>query len=309
MGKQNSKKDLLLPPRTVKRDKKALVQQVILFVLLAVLGIIMLIPFYWSIITSFTPKLELENGFSLIPRGFTLENWMSLFEQNWLLYIFNTVFIAFMQIFLSLLFCSMAAYVFAKFEFKGKRIIYQIMLISMMMPSIITLIPQFIVITHLPFIGGNDGLGNSTGNTMGDVGPGLLNSLWGVIMPQAVSIYGILFLRQFFVNTSDVIGDAARIDGAGEFRIFTIYLRMAIPGITTLGLFTFVSTWNSYLWPSLILYSQSKFTLGIALQEYQAMANTGEMMAGSLISIIPIIVLFMFTQKYFMKQASYTGVK
>ena len=138
---------------------------------------------------------------------------------------------------------------------------------------------------------------------------GLYNSLFGVILPNAVSIYGILFLRQFFTNLSDEIGDAARIDGASGFRVFLIYFKMALPGIMTLGLFTFVSTWSSYLWPSLILFDESKFTLGQALQEFQTSASTGEMMAGSLLSLLPIIILFIFTQKYFLKQTTYTGIK
>ncbi len=269
----------------------------------------MLLPFCWSVVASFSSASDLEGaGVKFYYGVLTIDNWVNLFQQNWFLYIFNTLFIAFVEIISSLLFCSMSAYIFAKFDFYGKRVLYQIMLISMMLPGIITLIPQFLVVYHLPFLGGNDALGNSGGD-LGEIGPGLVNSLFGVILPNATSIYGILFLRQFFTNLSDEIGDAARIDGASEWKIFWIYVKMAIPGITTLGLFSFVSTWNSYLWPSLILYDQSKFTLGIALQEYQSTATTGEMMAGSLLSILPVIVLFIFTQKYFMKQTTYTGIK
>ena len=262
----------------------------------------MMVPFIWSIIASFTSANDLEgNGFRFFYGAFTFENWIELFKNNWTLYIFNTLFIAFMEIFLQLLFCSMAAYAFAKYDFYGKKVLYKVMLFSMMLPGIVTLIPQFIVTTSLPFFQ-FDIFGNR-------LGPGLHNSLFGVILPNAVSIYGILFLRQFFTNLSDEIGDAARIDGANGFRVFMIYFKMALPGIMTLGLFTFVSTWSSYLWPSLILFDQSKFTLGQALQEYQVSASTGEMMAGSLISLIPIVVLFMFTQKYFLKQTTYTGIK
>ena len=262
----------------------------------------MMVPFIWSIIASFTSANDLEgNGFRFFYGAFTFENWIELFKNNWTLYIFNTLFIAFMEIFLQLLFCSMAAYAFAKYDFYGKKVLYKVMLFSMMLPGIVTLIPQFIVTTSLPFFQ-FDIFGNR-------LGPGLHNSLFGVILPNAVSIYGILFLRQFFTNLSDEIGDAARIDGASGFRVFMIYFKMALPGIMTLGLFTFVSTWSSYLWPSLILFDQSKFTLGQALQEYQVSASTGEMMAGSLISLIPIVVLFMFTQKYFLKQTTYTGIK
>ena len=276
--------------------------QIILIFRLTVVALIMMVPFIWSIIASFTSANDLEgNGFRFFYGAFTFENWIELFKNNWTLYIFNTLFIAFMEIFLQLLFCSMAAYAFAKYDFYGKKVLYKVMLFSMMLPGIVTLIPQFIVTTSLPFFQ-FDIFGNR-------LGPGLHNSLFGVILPNAVSIYGILFLRQFFTNLSDEIGDAARIDGASGFRVFMIYFKMALPGIMTLGLFTFVSTWSSYLWPSLILFDQSKFTLGQALQEYQVSASTGEMMAGSLISLIPIVVLFMFTQKYFLKQTTYTGIK
>ena len=132
-----------------------------------------------------------------------LKTGLSLFKNNWTLYIFNTLFIAFAEIFLQLLFCSMAAYAFAKYDFYGKKILYKIMLLSMMLPGIITLIPQFIVTTSLPFFK-KDIFGN-------EIGPGLYNSLFGVILPNAVSIYGILFLRQFFTNLSDEIGACCRI--------------------------------------------------------------------------------------------------
>lgn len=285
-------------------------QQLVLMIVLLLLGMVMLLPFFWSIIASFTPAFNLEgSGVKLYYGAFTLDNWSSLFEQNWALYIYNTLFIAFMEIICQMLFCSMSAYIFAKFDFYTKKVLYQIMLISMMLPGVITLIPQFLVITKLPFFGGNDILGNNNGEFTSGYGPGLIDSLFGVILPNATSIYGILFLRQFFTNLSDEIGDAARIDGASEWKIFWIYVKMAVPGITTLGLFSFVSTWNSYLWPSLILYNESKMTLGVALQKFQSSASTGQMMAGSLLSIIPIVILFFFTQKYFMKQTTYTGIK
>lgn len=276
--------------------------QIILIVLMTVFALVMMVPFFWSIVASFTSSFDLEgNGFKFFYGAFTFENWKSLFENNWALYIFNTLFIAFMEIFLQLLFCSLSAYVFAKYDFYGKQALYKIMLFSMMLPGIITLIPQFIVTTSIPFFP-RDIFGN-------EIGPGLYNSLFGVILPNAVSIYGILFLRQFFTNLSDDIGDAARIDGANGFRVFLIYFKMALPGITTLGLFTFVSTWSSYLWPSLVLFDESKFTLGQALNEFQTSASTGEMMAGSLLSLLPIVILFIFTQKYFLKQTTYTGIK
>ncbi len=273
-----------------------------MIVALTAVAILMMVPFIWSVIASFTPALNLEgNGFKFYYGALTLENWASLFRNNWILYIFNTLFIAFMEIFLQLLFCSMAAYAFAKYDFYGKAVLYKVFLFSMMLPGIITLIPQFIVTTSIPFFN-KDVFGN-------DIGPGLYNSLFGVILPNAVSIYGILFLRQFFTNLSNDVGDAARIDGANGFRVFLIYFDMALPGVTTLGLFTFVSTWSSYLWPSLILFDESKFTLGQALNEFQTSASTGEMMAGSLLSLLPIIILFIFTQKHFLKQTTYTGVK
>jgi len=272
--------------------------QIVLFLVLLLIGVALFIPFWWSIVMSFTPKDAQTNGFTLLFHGFTWDNWEKLGEQNWFLYIINTLLVAFGEIAFSLFFSTMAAYAFAKFEFPGKKILYRVMLFSMMVPGIITLLPQFIVVTF----------GDYTNEAL-DIGPGLYNSLWAIILPQAVSIYGILFLRQFFVEQNDEIGEAARVDGASEFRIYGIYFRMALPGITTLGLFTFISTWNAYLWPSMVLFSQNRLTLGIALNEYTTIANTGEMMAASSLSIIPIIALFIFTQKYFINQVSYTGIK
>ena len=131
---------------------KLSIGQIILIVVLAIVSIIMMVPFIWSLVAAFTPSTNLEgNGFKLFYGALTFENWIALFENNWALYIFNTLFIAFAEIFLQLLFCSMAAYAFAKFDFYGKKILYKIMLFSMMLPGIITLIPQFIVTTSIPF--------------------------------------------------------------------------------------------------------------------------------------------------------------
>jgi multiple sugar transport system permease protein len=282
--------------RNNPKHKHIEASQIIIFLTLAILGLIMILPFHWSIVMSFTPLQQQENGFHLWFTGWTWDNWAALSKQNWWLYTFNTLLVAVGEIAFSLFFSTMAAYAFAKFEFPFKKFLYSIMLFSMMVPGIITLLPQFIVVTT----------GGDYNATTG-IGPGLYNSLWAIILPQAVSIYGILFLRQFFVEQSDEIGEAARVDGANEFRIYLIYFRMALPGIITLGLFTFISTWNAYLWPSMVL--NDRYTLAIALQEYQTTANTGEMMAASLLTIVPIIVLFIVTQKHFMNQVTYNGIK
>ncbi|MDF2699558.1 MAG: ABC-type sugar transport system, permease component [Haloplasmataceae bacterium] len=278
----------------------------LLYIVLIGLAVVMLLPFIWSFITSIRPNAEIVKiPISLIPSKIDFSHYVNLFrDMDWGVYFWNSISVTFVIIFSNLFFCSLAAYAFAKFEFKHKKLLLKIMMVSMMIPSIITLVPQFIVVSKFPLVGGN--------NIFGQGGSGFVDTFMGIILPSAVSIYGLLFMRQFFLNTPKEIGESARVDGAGELKIFFIYLRMVFPGLMTLGLFTFNSTWNSYLWPSLIMVTdESKWLLSIALKNYQIVYdnNYGPLMAGSIIISLPVILVFSFTQKFLLEKFVFDGIK
>lgn len=285
-------KVLIKKPHTVR----SIIWKTVIYLFFALMAIIMLLPFYWSLIASIRPETENQMGFSLIPKTFTLSQYSTFFTRVAdvgagisLTQIFgNTLFIVVCVIFLSLLTCSLAAYALTHLHLPGEKIILKIMTASMMLPGIVTLIPSFLVVDFL----------------------GLNNSFGGVIVPAAFSIYGVLFLRSFFKQTPSALAEAARIDGAGELYIFfRIYCPLILPGFLTLGLFTFNSNYNSFLWPSIVLASE-QMTLGIVLREFQmVVSDTGALMAGALITCIPTFIIFLVGQKYFMENLAFSGIK
>lgn len=277
-------------------DKRArqlkIVKKVILYVVLAVVAVYMILPFYCSLLIAFRPQDQItEAPIKLYPNSFTTENFKLFFEYNIFRYIGNTLITIVAIMFFQLLFCSMGGYALAKLRVPCRKGLIKFFYASMMLPGIISLIPQFIVVQTF----------------------GLLDSLWAIIVPAMYSIYGCLFMRSFFLSTPSEIAEAARIDGAGEFRIFVqLFLPMVMPGIITLALFTFNGNWNSYLWPSLVISDPDMWVMGIAIKEFEGSYNTDNqaaVLAGALITILPSILIFMIGQKYFMDNLTFAGIK
>lgn len=272
---------------------KRIVGKVLLYAVMIFVAVCLILPFYWSLLTSFRPTNQIQEiPIKLYPYSFTLEHYkMFMAKSNIFLYFGNTFLVIAIIIVADLLTCSLAAYSLSRLEYKGKAVILKIFYASMMIPGIISLIPQFLVV-----------------NTLG-IGSNLL----GIIVPAMISIYGVLFLRSFFLSTPKEIAEAARIDGAGEFRIyFSLYMRMIMPGLVTLALFTFNSNWNSYLWPSIIVgNNESQWLMAIALKEFTSIysENYGAMMAGSIITVIPSILIFLIGQRYFLENLTFAGIK
>lgn len=280
-----------------KAKTLTIVKKVITYIVMVMIAIVMMFPFYWSLLSSFRPATEIISPkLNLLPNFTTMTgaHYKSFFDYcaqyTSLVRIFlNTFFIIAMIIFFQLLFCACGAYSLSRLEYKGKKIIMKIFYLSMMMPGIICLIPQFLVVLTL----------------------GIGSNIWGVIVPGMFSIYGCLFMRSFFLSTPGEIAEAARIDGAGELRIFAqLYIPMVMAGLVTLALFTFNSNWNSYLWPSLILTDREQWVLAIAIKEFNSRAeNYGPMMAAAVITIIPSVIVFLVGQRYFMDNLTFAGIK
>jgi multiple sugar transport system permease protein len=216
----------------------------------------------------------------------------------------NSAFVATSITILQLLFNSMAAYVFAKRRFPGRDAIFLAFLATMMVPPQVTLIPNYLVMKHIPFFGGNDifGLG----------GHGWLDSYYGLIMPNVVTAFGIFLLRQYMQTIPDELLDAARIDGASEFKIYRrIILPLCRPALAAMAIFTFTYAWEDFLWPLIIISSPDHETapLGLALFVVKNRTAWDVLMAGSVIATLPMVVVFMIFQRNFVRGISLSGLK
>lgn len=275
-------------------------------ILLLFFAIIFALPFYWTILTSIRPNDEIFSaGMSMLPQTVTGEHYARAFQIiPFLRYSLNTLAITVMIIATNLVFCSLAGYAFGKLEFKGKNLVYRLMLISVMIPGTILMIPQFLVLVRFPLAGGN--------NLFGQGGYGFSNSLLGVVLPTAISVFNILFMRSFYISMPGELGEAARIDGAGELRtFFQIYVPLSKPALATLTVFCFQSGWNSFLWPSIILRGGDFKVLTQGLQSFTFNNNVdyGPMMAATVCATIPVIIIFLFAQKYFIQGIAFSGIK
>lgn len=300
--------DARLADRKAERKRKVYmaITRVILYVLMTVIAACMILPFLWSLITSLRPEEEIMKlPMQWIPSRLTLEHYKYVFETipffNMLL---NSVIVTVAGMCTNLFFGSLAAYAFSKIKFSGHKIVFNIMLMSMMIPGVITLIPTFFVLLRFPLAGGN--------NILGQGGIGFYDNLAAVILPGAIGVYGIFFMRQFFMSLPDDMAESARIDGAGELRIFyRIYLPLVVPGLMTLGIFTFQSGWNNFMWPNIVLQSPENQLLTMAFKFFKTPTEVsyGPLMAISLMMAVPVLVLYVFMQKYFVQGVALGGVK
>ncbi|EAH0870025.1 TPA: carbohydrate ABC transporter permease, partial [Listeria monocytogenes] len=204
----------------------------------------------------------------------------------------------------NLFFGSLAGYAFAKLPFKGKKGLFMTFLGSMMIPAVVTMIPSFLVLKNFPLMGGNDITGHG--------GMGFINTYWAILIPGAAGAFSIFFMKQFFETLPDELSEAARIDGCSEFKIFwKIYMPLAKTALATLGIMTFQAGWNQFMWPLIVLNSQKMMTVqvGLASFQYNESANYGALMAGTIVSTIPVLFVFIFAQKYFVEGIAHNGGK
>lgn len=291
-GKRNRTKQVILKGLTI--------------LLLIFFAIVFILPFYWSVLTSIRTNDEIFSaGLQFWPSSVTWEHYIKAFNViPFLKYSLNTLTITVLIIATNLVFCSLAGYAFAKLEFSGKKIVYRIMLFSVMIPGTILMIPQFLVLVRFPLAGGN--------NLFGQGGYGFSGNFMGVILPTAVSVFNILFMRSFYISMPDEMGEAARIDGAGEAKtFFSIYAPLSKPAIATLTVFCFQAGWNSFMWPSIILRKGDFKVLSQGLQSFAFNNNVdyGPMMAASVCATLPVIFVFIFAQKYFIQGITFSGTK
>jgi multiple sugar transport system permease protein len=255
-------------------------------------ALIILFPLVWMFATSIKPESQI---ISAHPGLFSATVTGSNYVQAWKAIDFprlflNTVIFAGGVTILSLTFDSLTAYALARLDFPGKNVIFVLILITLMLPFQVNLVPLFLLLTKLHWV----------------------NTYQGLILPRATNAFGIFFLRQFFLSIPKELEDAARVDGASDFKIYrTIVLRMSVPALLTLGLFHFMYNWNDLLWPLIISTNSSMYTLssGLALFLGQHVIQYGLIMAGSVLAIVPMVVAFLLIQRRFVESIATSGLR
>lgn len=252
-----------------------------------------LFPFYWMIVTSFKPYLEsIQFPPTLWPQTFTLESYTTVFQgMNLLNYAKNSVIVTGSIIVLQLFVMVPAAYIFAKYEFKGKNLMFALVLAALMIPGQVTFITVYFMMAKWR----------------------LLLTLLPQILPFATNAFGIFLLRQSFMQVPEEIIESARLDNASEWKImFKIMLPMSMSTMITVLLFSFISHWNAYFWPLVMTDSDKVRPLTIAIEQLKNLEfgiNWGTIMAGNVILVIPILIIFFFASNKIVKSFTYKGVK
>ena len=268
--------------------KAGLGSYVIAFIFLA----IFLIPVFYIVFSSFKPSSELTSATqTFFPRDWTFSNFTRAFERgNFVLFIWNTFFVAVVSTLLAVLINTMSGYALAKFRFKGDKIILILILSTIMLPLEVIMVPIFTVLRFF----------------------GLYNSLWALIIPPAATPTGIFLMRQFLLKIPDEVLESARIDGASEWRIFyNIVVPNAKPAIATIAIFSFMWRWNDYVWPLIAIASPRRYTLQLAIANFAGEYNIdwNSTLAMSVISMIPMLIVFLIFQRQFVQGTVETGMK
>jgi multiple sugar transport system permease protein len=274
------------------RPATRIAARTVVYLLLVAGGIIMVVPFLWMFSAAFKPLAEvIRVPPTWIPQRPTLDNfWVVWVEFNFVRYFANSVVVAFFTVTFVLVTSSMAGYALAKFDFGGKDIVFILILSSLMVPFQTRLIPLYQLTT----------------------GFGLSDTLAGVIFPWIVDAFGIYLMRQFMLSIPTDLIEAARIDGAGEIRIFLqIVIPLVKPALSALAILTLVVNWEEFLWPLVITNSDASRTLPVALQSFaeQYAVNTHWQMAGATIAILPLVIVFLVFQRHFIRGIAMTGLK
>jgi multiple sugar transport system permease protein len=273
--------------------KKIGIGKALLYVVLVAYAIITLIPFLWALSSSFKTLDEIVSGtISFIPKHFTLDNYKQIFIEQamfprWLL---NSVIIAVTVTILNLLFNSMAGYALARLQFPGKKPLFIIILAVLMIPAQVTMIPNYLILKQL----------------------GWLNSYQGMIVPTMINATFIFMMRQFFINFPKELEEAAALDGLSRLGIFfRIVLPLARPALAAQAIFVFMASWNDFMRPLIILSDPQLFTLPLGLSSFkdQYISYWNYIMAASMVFTLPVLVIYVFFNRYFIKGISFTGGK
>jgi multiple sugar transport system permease protein len=264
-----------------------------IYAILVLGALIILLPLLWIVLTSFkTDSDAINSPASPFPNPFSIEAYQTLISSNepilrWFL---NSLAAGALQTLLILVTASMGAYALARLEFPGKKVVFGAIVLTLFVPPVIFLIPNYLIVQNL----------------------GWLDSIWAITIPGAAGAFGIFFLRQFFVNLPGEIEEAARLDGAGDIRIFLqIILPLSRPALATLAVLSFLANWNDFLWPIYVLLSPENQTLqpGLAVLQGAYSTHFGIVMAGAVIASVPVMILFTLAQRHIVESVAASGLK
>jgi multiple sugar transport system permease protein len=263
-----------------------------LYTLLIGGAVLALLPMLWMVSASLMPAGE-ANTFPprLLPSHPTLEHYATLFTRLDLgRNLLNTTFIALTVTTLSLVINSMAGYALAKLRFRRREPLFRALSTGLVLPVQVSMLPLFLLFKEM----------------------GLVNSYWGVIIPSLASIFGIFLIRQYTLSLPDDLLDAARMDGAGELRIYwAVVLPVIRPILATIAIWTFLTTWNDFMWPLIVLSDSSRYTLPVALANLSGehVQDTELMMAGAVVTVLPVMLTFLLLQRYYIEGVTAGSVK
>ncbi|UOY91783.1 carbohydrate ABC transporter permease [Ectobacillus sp. JY-23] len=273
--------------------KKTGIGKIVLYTILIIYAVATFIPFLWALSSSFKTLEEIVSGsINFIPKNFTLDNYKQIFikEELFPRWMFNSVFIAVTGTLLNLLFNSMAGYALARLSFPGKKTLFIIILAVLMVPAQVTMIPNYLILKEI----------------------GWLNSYQGMIIPSAINATFIFMMRQFFINFPKELEEAATMDGLGRMGIFfKIVLPLAKPALAAQAIFVFMGFWNDFMRPLIVMTDTEMFTLPLGLNTFkgQYISYWNFIMAASMVFTLPVLLIYGFFNKYFVKGVSMTGGK
>lgn len=264
-----------------------------MYAILVFVVVLMLIPFVLVFSGSFKTQGEfIADPGAWFPKTFNFDNYVTLFTQKGFGgYLINSVIVATIAVLANVIFGAMAGYALAKLKFKGRQLMFVAVMGAMTVPYVAVFVPQFFIIVQL----------------------GLVNTLAGIALPLLVMPISVFIMRQFAYSVPDELLEAARMDGAGEIRTFaTVFIPLAGPALATVSILSFLYSWNYFLWPLIVAQSQNVYTAPIGLAVASQASNTtafGLLLAGAVVVLLPVLILFLFLQRYFIQGVATAGLK
>lgn len=266
----------------------------VFYMVLTAVGLLFVGPLIWMLSTSFKTQNEAVTSTSVLPNNFTWDNYAPLLSWDGkapvLRWFANSVFTASLTTCLVVITAALAGYALAWFSFRGRNLVFALVIGTLFLPGFIFLVPNYLIINKL----------------------GLLDSLLALILPSVGGAFGVFFMRQFFSGLPRELDEAAKLDGAGDVRIFaSVMLPLAQAGLSTLAVLSFLASWNDFLWPVYVLYTNSKLTLpaGLPLLQSVYIANQPLIMAGAALASIPALVVFVLVQRKIIESVAASGIK
>lgn len=275
-------------------------------ILILILCFVIMFPFFMMLSTSLKSYSEIKSPrFQLLPKSFRYQNYIDLFASGrWGRYFLNSLMITGVSTVIAVVINSMAGYAFARLNFKGKSFLFACTMLGMIVPAQVTMLPAYVIMKYIPLTGGN--------NILGMGGSGLLNSTTGLILVYLSGAFGVILFRQFMLTFPLSLDEAARIDGLSKFGIYwRIYMPLSKATIASMVVLRATATWNDYIWPLLMTQKDELYTVQLALSRFRSESGNEwqYIMAATTVIILPIVILFLFLQKYFIEGIATTGTK